>query len=769
MADRLGGPAALLLAAWMTMGAAVAAAPPALAQAAETRFDIPAQPLAGAVTDFGQQSGLQVAVDSTILAGLRSRAVSGTLTAEEALARMLEGTGVLWRFTDARTVTLERPSSAEGEPAVLTLDPVTVTGERVTRPLSETAASVLVFDAEDLRDRPRIDTVKDAMADTPNVTVTGETNIAPAVRGIDGTGPTLGSYAFFAGVRPRLNVQVDGRPLSYNELVFGDVDLWDVDRVEVFRGPQSTLQGRNAIAGTVVVRTNDPTYVPEAGARLVGGMYDTRRASAVVNGPVVPGEIALRLSADYETSRSFVHMDSYPAVSDPGKYESLDLRGKLLVEPSALPGLSALVTLAHSADTGPQVELVGRPYDDHVTSVDAMPVFSPQSSSAIVETTWELSDSLAAEGTFSFTDIKVKRKTAPGDGNINIDGTELLLEPRLRFSGIGGRVDGVAGLYFFDARQDEFIDFGLSDYDDKTTTLAVFGEGTVALADGALDLILGARYEQERRRRVGGAAPIFDVDLDETYRAFLPKLGLAWHATDRVTLGAVVSRGYNGGGAGVTFNEPFVSYTYEPEYVWTYEAFARARLLDDTLDLTGNVFFSDYRDIQLPFLLGEFSSVIRNAKRAITYGAEIGARWLPLPGLEVYGNFGLLKTDITDFEGSGIEGNDLPRAPAFTADLGAVYRHENGLEASVAARISDAYYSDVDNDPRGKIDPYVVVDAQVGYNFSTGFGDGRVYAFVDNLFDQTNPVIIYYGATEGEDTAVLQRPRTVGVGLEMRF
>lgn len=740
-----------------------------LAQTAQPRsFTIRAQPLADALILFGQQSGLQVTLDAGIVAGLMTPGLNGSFTPEEALRRLLAGTGITWRFTDANTVALAKPPGSG--PGSITLAPVTVTGERVARSIMETSTSVVVLDSETIEDRPRIDSTNDALARIPNVTTTGTTNFAPAVRGVDGTGPAQGADAFFAGTRPRLNVQVDGRPLSYNEVVFGDTALWDVEQVEVLRGPQSTLQGRNAIAGTVVTKTKDPTYEYEVGGRLLVGDLKTRQGSAVVSGPIVDDQLAFRLAVDRKTSDSFVNMEPFRDI-DPEDFKSLTLRGKLLIEPEAIEGFSTLLTFTHTDYSGPQTEWVRQPFDAHNSSYPPMPVFRPQSTGGIIDSSWQINENLTLEGTASVTDLRVNRYAREGEGNVEINGLEVVGEPRLRFSALNGRLTGISGIYVFDADQDEFIDFPVDGtFDDSTTTAAVFGEATYSLLED-LDLTLGARFEQEKRRRTGGAGP-FAIDLDETYEAFLPKFGIAWHITDDLTVGAVVARGYNGGGAGFTYNPPFESYTFDPEYVWNYEAYGRADLYGGKLALTGNVFFADYKDMQLPFDLNPdpaiWSIVIRNADKVVTYGAELGARWLAAPGLELFGEVGLLKTEVTDYPGSSIEGNELPQAPAFTTDFGVIYRHESGLDFSADARFSDAYFSNVDN-PRGKTDPYFVVNSQIGYTFVNDVASVRLFAFVDNIFDADEELLIEPGATTADDTASILRPRTFGVGLQMTF
>jgi outer membrane receptor protein involved in Fe transport len=765
-------PAVLTIAAALAMpGGPVAAqesrperaASQQLAQAeARHDFSIAPQPLRSALVEFGSQSGLQVSYPSELAGNLRSPGVSGQLTPTVALQRLLAGTGLSHRFTGPTTVTLEKAPA--GEPGVVRLDEVVVTGEKYERSLRDTAASVMVFDQGALEARPSVTSANSLLERVPNITSTGTNNLAPAVRGIDGTGPSQGVDAFFGGVRPRLNVQVDGRPTSYNEVVFGDVSLWDVERVEVFRGPQSTLQGRNSIAGSMVIKTKDPTYEPEISVRGIMGNERNRQMSAAVSGPIIDNQLAARFAFDRQTSESFIKFTPFANVAEPGEFESQTLRGKLLIEPKAWEGFSTLLTLNHSEHTAPQVEFVNEPTEDHVPTTPQMPVFNPRATSGIIDTNWTFGD-YSIENKLALTDFGVKRLAPAGDGNVKINGTEVLEEPRFLFSGLDGRLKGVGGLYYFRASQDEFIDtFGGGNFEDKTTTAAAYGEATLTVL-GDFDLTAGGRMERENRQRRGVNGPLA-VDFDETYKVFLPKAGVAWHATEDLTVGTTVARGYNGGGAGITFFAPFVDYTYEPEYVWNYEAYVRADLLGGRLNLTGNIFYADYKDMQLPFNLGAGSVVIRNADKAVSYGAEFGAKWRALPELQLFAELGLLQTEIKKYPNSGVEGNELPRAPNFSFDVGALYTHSSGIEVGADVRYSDSYFSDVNNRPRGNVDPYWVANAQVGYTV----GAARVFGFVNNVFDSGDPVLFdFIGATPAEDSIGILRPRTFGVGLQMTF
>lgn len=771
-------------------------------------LNVPAGELAAALKELAAQANIELVFEPEQVKGIRTHGIQGTYSAQDAIGRLLEGTA-LEVYTDtsgAMVISLpvgpaahterstgnlgkqlaqashtpqntasssEAPSAGTGSTSasskedstrdsVASLEEIVVTSERLGRSLMDTSTSVIVLDAKALEHRPNLEGANDLLGRIPNITSTGTTNLAPAVRGIDGTGPAQGADAFLAGTRPRLNLQLDGRPASYNEVIFGDAGIWDVEQIEVLRGPQSALQGRNAIAGTLAIKTKDPTYDYRARLRVVGGNMQNRQYSGALSGPIIDEQLAFRVAADRQQSESFVRMTPFEGVPNPRQLESTTLRGKLLIEPKAFGSFRSLLTLTHAEVTAPQSETIHVPFENETNPLDA-PVFVPRTTGAILASTVELSDQLAFQSTIAYTDVNVERKTLPGAGNAEINARELVVEPSIHFGTRGSRVSGLAGLYYFRAEQDEFIDlFGGGTFNDSTRTTAAFGEATVALSE-TFDITVGARYEEERRERAGSVF-IFVIDLDETYEAFLPKLVLSWHPNEQLTLGMLAARGYNGGSAGFTYSPPFAAYTFEPEYVLNYEAFARASLAGGRLALTANLFFSDYDDMQLPFSLGPESTVIRNADKAQTFGVELGLRLLATERLELFGEVGVLETKVTEYPGSGIEGNELPRAPAVTADFGATYKL-GGFDVSVDGRYSDAYYSEVLNDPRGKTEPYWLANAQASYRFSKL----RVFGFVSNMFDADDPVLLFPPTEFTPLSGNIQRPRTYGVGVQVDF
>ncbi len=586
---------------------------------------------------------------------------------------------------------------------------IIVTGEKTDRTLRETASSVVVETQQDIRRRAALFTLNDLLARIPNIVSIEPGNDAPAVRGIDGTGPASGANAFLAGTRPRLNYQVDGRTLGFNEALFSTSSLWDVAQAEVYRGPQSTLQGRNAIAGVIALRTVDPAFDWSGAARATIGSRDELQLSGALGGPIVEDLAAFRISADWQRSRSFVTYTPYPEEDDPGLSEVASFRGKLLLTPAA--GLRSLWTLSYQDGRQPQAAHVLWPFDTHVAPLPKMPVFRSRTTTLISDSSYELSDGVVLQAYLSASDFRVDRYSPVGTGNVRIDGMEYIAQPFLRLGQRSDAVSGFIAAYVFRTHQEENADlFGGGHWRDETDTTAVFGEATLRPAE-RVSLILGARYEVEKRFRAGSAGA-FVTDFDAVYREFLPKATLSFDVDDAVTIGASAGRGYNAGGAGLTLFAPIVNYQYKPEFVWNFEGFLRAGIAPG-LTLNGNVFFNDYKDIQLPFYLGVNSVIISNAQRATTYGAEMQLDWRPSAGNRAFASFGVLETKLNRYDGQAMQGNDLPRAPAFSAAAGFVVTPIDRIELGADVRFSDSYYSDVLNSARGKIDPWAMVNAQI--------------------------------------------------------
>ena len=663
---------------------------------------------------------------------------------------------------------------AEESKQTTVLDEITVTGEKFERSQSSTGSSTSVVTAEQLKREANLLSATQLLKRDVNILDTGLGNDLPTVRGVDGSGPAVGAVAFFAGSRPRLNMQIDGRTSSYNELAFGTKSLWDMKQVEIYRGAQSYAQGRNAIAGAVVMTSNDPTQEWEGAAKLNMGNHRLAQTAALISGPVVKDELAFRLSVDHQQRETAVDLPHYDPVGNPRWFKATNTRAKLLWTPSALPDLYSRLTFNHLNARAPQGEMELQPNSPRYTP--ERPVFQTRSASTIWDIGYQLSDHWKWENKLVYTHFIHDRKTTspfntalpPNRRGVpaHVDGNELQIEPIVKYE--SEKYRGLFGLFYFNAKQDESVTMLngriartpiTTNFNDKTKTKAAFGEITFT-PDIPFELTLSARYEQEHHQRKGKSA-MFSINRDKKYNVFLPKADIAWKINDDQRLGFKVGKGYNPGGAGVTFGVPYTSYEYDAEYVWNYELYHRWTSADKRLRINSNLFYNDYKDMQLPFTLGPNSIVIRNADKVVTYGAEINTEWQATEKLALNAGIGMLKTDIKRYPNSGIEGNKLARAPSFSGKVGANYRLLDHLEIGTNYSYSSSYYSTADNLANGKVGHYDQLDVYLAYDFK----HARITLYADNVLNSRKDILLV--PRSGDITR--QPERQIGLSTELRF
>jgi len=215
---------------------------------------------------------------------------------------------------------------------------VVVMGEKADRTLRDTPASVAVTTGQTIADQNLID-MYDVLQRAPNVAINAD-RTSFTIRGIDAF------YVSGAGDGALASVYLDGAVLPRAALNTGPLDLYDIAQVEVFRGPQSTVQGRNALAGAVVIRTTDPSYEWNGKARvMLTGPDGQRRAAAALGGPILGDQIAFRLAGEIARSDGLLYNTTLHRDADPRQSETL--RGKLLFTPDAVPGLRIIATYMH--------------------------------------------------------------------------------------------------------------------------------------------------------------------------------------------------------------------------------------------------------------------------------------------------------------------------------------------------------------------------------------------------------------------------------------
>ncbi len=237
------------------------------------------------------------------------------------------------------------------EKAGAAIETVYVSGEKVSRSLKDTTTSVSVITEEELASLQHL-TLTDAVSNVSNVVVL--TGALPDIRGVSGNGSATGFNSFTGGAKGRVSMLVDGVAEPFVADLTGDSGLWDIEQVEVFRGPQSTNNGRNSIAGAVYIKTAEPSFDWEGAVRVgyrdMDGYLDT---SGVVSGPLVEDTLAFRLSAQRLAGNTYSNGVPYEG-NDPdfdlNELETQRVRGKLAWTPSE--AVKSILTYANSSEEG---------------------------------------------------------------------------------------------------------------------------------------------------------------------------------------------------------------------------------------------------------------------------------------------------------------------------------------------------------------------------------------------------------------------------------
>ncbi|WP_239807315.1 TonB-dependent receptor [Croceicoccus hydrothermalis] len=452
-----------------------------------------------------------------------------------------------WLLSTTLLVISAVPSTALAEDVPPADDPnvIIVTGEKASRSLQETTASVSVTTDKRLAEE-NILTIQEVYQRTANLSETyGSSGFS--IRGIDQRGVSGGGDAATA------TVFVDGAPVPQDVLSNGPTDMWDVAQVEIFRGPQSTIQGLNALAGAVHIRTQDPTFDWGLKGRVLVSSFDTTQFAVAGGGPLVPGELAFRVSAEKRDSDGYIR--NITRNEPESGVDSSSIRGKLLWTPSALPDFEARLGYHHFETKGGYLftyvdRSVGDYFDNRTNPSDYPNSSDVDNDQIALDLRYDLGSGLSLSALGTWTDTDFVRKydgdfSAASIAYSDIAGGADTFTQELRLNYESDRLSGLVGLFYYS--RDQYrrshqvtlvptpgptianlltgtlgaetaaqvaalytaalpnipVDY-TSDFPTKVETMAVFADARYRLTD-RLSLLGGFRYDREKNR-IGGEA-----------------------------------------------------------------------------------------------------------------------------------------------------------------------------------------------------------------------------------------------------------------------
>lgn len=647
------------------------------------------------------------------------------------------------------------------------IEVITVYGEKIERSLKDSTSSISVI-GKDVIDSGQYQSISSALAEVPNIVVL--TGAVPDIRGVSGNGSATGFNSFSGGARARVSTLVDGIAEPFVADLSGDTGLWDIQQIEVFRGPQSTINGRNSIGGTVFVKTEDPTFDWEGAARLGYRDQDQFIDTAVMlSGPILDDELAFRVTGqrvDGDTYTNQVEHETNPSHFDQSELITNRWRGKLLWQPSALDGFSAKYSFSYNEEKGNS----GRKYFTADDPWNYEQIFNryvtTKSNTHAVNFDYKIDDSQSVELVVAYMDYEwgfnTYEATPAAEQTVDMADDSWTVDGKYTFGLNDPSLNGFIGLAYFNRTQD-FESQGSYPYfgDDSTTSSSVYGEVTYEFIE-KWRLTAGGRFMREEQTRNFTYLPIIET-LDNSESVFLPKLVLQHLYSDTTTFGASVRRGYNSGGGALDFNAQEYYY-YDEESVYTYELTSRSSFNDGKINLNANIFYNDYDGYQASNSLRR----ITNVEQAVTYGFEGELTSMLTDDLQLVSGLGWLESDIkkADADYGDIEGNELNSAPNFTANLGLKYWLTDEFTFGLSGNYVSEYFGDIDNTEDRVAGDYVVSRLNVDYQNDAW----RISAYVNNLFDEQG-ITTFEPASGRYPTgyAAIIDPRNVGATVTYQF
>ncbi|MDB5714014.1 MAG: tonB dependent receptor family protein [Sphingomonadales bacterium] len=735
----------------------------------------------------------------------RAKALNTTASILAVMAMTCSGAAYAQSAKDLpQDTTSPAPTPGSNETAASVDEPsqdIVVTAQKRSERLRDVPISIVTLSAATLQATGARSTL-DLTSVTPGLYMQQNGAFGqPAIRGVSSTVTSAGSDANVA-------IYIDG---VYQPSQTGNLgDLVDVDQIEVLKGPQGTLFGRNATGGAISITTRKPSYDTHVETSASYGRFnDVRLTGYATSG--LTDNLAFSVGALYGDDNGYTfNVGTGKNVSGA---HSFVVRGKLLYEPSSSTSFTLMAN--HSKKRDNQGYAVS-PLNGNFIRLTLPGVIVPKQPDEISMTFDPViksnSDSVALRGETdlgfgSLTSItsyqRRKGELHLDTDRINLNFGDFLLASdqktftqELNFvSPSGGSLRYFAGAFYLHDSDFEKVTINGSVtpiYNFvKTDAIAPFAEINWDVADKIM-LIAGARYSIERKKFDGSSGPK-TVSTSDTFRNFTPHLGVRYSLTGNSNVYFTYSKGFKSG----LFDTLSLSTTpVAPEELSAFEGGYKFGRGSTNFNIAA--YYYDYKNIQVQSLspIGNGATVIFNAARGEIYGIDADFSVKPVSGLTLTGGISYVHAEYKDFplaliyqpkpgggntqvnlgavnpvtgvvNTSGASGQRIARMPRYTGSLTAMYRHaldnDNALEIS-----STGYYSGSFTwSPQGRLQqsPYFLLNGEIA--LLTHSDHFRLSVWGRNLTNERYG--LYVTDSTAGDSAAYARPRTYGVAIATKF
>ncbi|MDR1045978.1 MAG: TonB-dependent receptor [Candidatus Adiutrix sp.] len=680
-------------------------------------------------------------------------------------------------------------SVADADGGEYQLPTILVTADKRETDLQKTPTAVTVFTGQKLEDA-NMDSIQKVLQHVPNM------NLSPFLGGV-----TLMSFRG-ATTSPGtstspLVMYLDGVPLdTYFNL---DAPLMDIERVEVLRGPQSAVYGKNAMGGVINVISRKPDNDWRGSLQAGYSSFATQKYSAMFSGPLVEDKLYFSLGAMHYNTDGYMN-NAY--TSDGNKERTERFKTQLRYTPTSDTEFNLHLNYTAKRDGYSSLVVGDRATlnsyvnpDDNLNSnvwnlaLHGTVNFEP----AVFETitTYRTEDlDYAMDMGLIYTDQgMIADYVDTGRDNKR---SEFTQEFRLKSPDSETGVRWMTGIYGgytdMDIRSvytDAYLpDYFMGMYDtimkmdqpsrEYTYDYAAFGEVTVPVTD--IFRVTAALRGQYTRKKIslsydslteipglGMSIPDYmSARHSDHWFELLPKLNLSLDVTDEVMLYAGVNRSFIPGGFN-NVSTTGVDMTYEAQTAWNYEAGAKTEWFDKRFLFNTALFYTNFENLQVfQYDVATAQYLSSNAGAARSYGIEVDAVARLLPGLDAEFSYGYTNAKFRDYKHMGQDhsNNNVPYTPKHTTTFALQYQHDQGFFARGEVVNYGSLYWDEANEK--KRDGLTLLNARIGYEHESGLG---VYLYGNNLTDKK--YLYYY--TAASNVGMMARPREIGIQLQYNF
>ena len=686
------------------------------------------------------------------------------------------------------------PVSASDSNTDPQLDEIVVTATLRSAPAIDVPASVTVLDRQTLRDAGRTN-FEDVLGLIPNLNWAGDTSLPRyfQLRGI-------GELEQYQGApNPSVGFLIDD--IDFSGLGTAGT-LYDIDQIDVLRGPQPTRYGANALAGLIYLRSAEPTDTFYGRVDLNGGDYDTKSEGAVISGPIDSLDSGFRLAAQHYYTDGYYH-NLYLNRDDTNRQDEYTFRAKWIFKPSDRLRIE-LIALQVNIDNGYDAYAID---NSRNTESDQPGIDSQHSTGVSIRAHYLPSDTVGFTAIATYAKSVIKYSYDGDWGNPVLwapdaavyqyseiqdrDRTTKTLELRLGTESTQG-FGWLVGFYG-NQLDESLIDLSLGNYqslglppdpandqsdnvinsDYRARNVALFGELDGDLA-ADLRWSVGLRGERWSANYQGTTTDFLGTNTGYTNAAVTPTAiesvtpatlspannlwgghaSLIYRLDSGQSIYATVSRGYKAGGFNLSQGLLPSQLLFNPETDVNFETGYKADVLDHRLKIDADVFYLYRQDAQIkssfqsdPTNPDYFVYYTGNAASGRNYGLESDAEWRATDRVTLGADLGLLQTHFENFmQQQGSSGatsvsvsRELANAPHWQAAVNATYRDPRGPFARIDVTGMGGYYFDLPpNYTTSK--PYGLLNAKIGWETPkwSAYLSGR------NLLDKRYPVRGFY-------------------------